>query len=223
MSSLESSKTLALVGSILLILNFIPYGGAALGIIGIILLLVAIKGFADYYKDNDIYQNAFTGVIYYIIAAIAGAVALGSLAFGFATIFLALAGIAIFIVALIIAFIFYLLAAMRLRQTFFSLEQKTGEHNFGTAGRLLWIGAILTILVVGLVIIFVAWIFAALGFFNMKVPAQQYSQQPSGYSPSPPPTATQPTQATRYCPNCGSPVAQDATFCPNCGKPLPST
>jgi hypothetical protein len=88
---------------------------------------------------------------------------------------------------------------MRLRQTFFSLEQKTGEHNFGTPGRLLRIGSILTILVVGLVIIFVAWIFAVLGFFNMKVPAQQYSAPP-GYSPPPPPTATQPTQATRYCP-----------------------
>ena len=219
MSSLESSKTLALVGSILLILNVIPYGGAAFSIIGIILLLVAIKGFADYYRDNEMYRNAFTGVIYYVIAAIAAAIALGSLAFGLATIFFAIVGIAVFIVTLIIAFIFYLLAAMRLRQTFFSLAQKTGEHNFETAGRLLWIGAILTIIFVGLIIIFVAWIFAAIGFFSMKVPGQQY-----GYTPPPPPTASQPsqpTQATRYCPNCGSPVAQDATFCPNCGKQLP--
>ena len=29
------------------------------------------------------------------------------------------------------------------------------------------------------------------------------------------------TQATRYCPNCGPPVDANATFCPHCGKQLP--
>jgi len=209
---------LAGIGSILLIISGIPYGGGALGIIGVILLLMGIKGFANYYRDNEMYQNALTGVIYYIIALIAAAVATTFLAIGFATILFAIVGILVFIGALIIAFIFYLLAAMRLRQTFFSLAQKTGEHNFETAGRLLWIGAILTIIFVGLIIIFVAWIFATIGFFSMKTSGQQ----PYGYTPPPPPTASQATQAARYCPNCGSPVNQDDPFCPHCGKQLPS-
>jgi hypothetical protein len=107
---------------------------------------------------------------------------------------------------------------MYLRKAFATLSQKTGEHSFETAGNLLWIGALLTIVFgIGLILIFIAWIFATIGFFAMKV-----SSQPIGYAPHPPPpvTSTQ-TQATRYCPNCGAPVQPNTTFCPNCGKQLP--
>ena len=76
MSSLESNKNLAGIGAILLILSVVPYAGAVLGIIGVVLLLTAIKGFANYYQDNTMYQNAFTGLIYYIIAVIAAAIAI---------------------------------------------------------------------------------------------------------------------------------------------------
>jgi uncharacterized membrane protein len=223
MSTIESNKTMAMLGSILLVIGtFVPYGGAVVDIIGIILLMIAIKGFSTYYQDPAMYQNALTGIIYYIIAAVAAAVAIGSLALGFASIFLIGIGIVVFIGALVVAFIFYVLAASRLRRTFYDLAQKTGEQSLHTAGTLLWWGAILTIVVVGLVIIFIAWIFAAIGFFSMKTPQQQtYQQQPYSYTP-PPPTAgpTSTAQATRYCPNCGSPVEKDALFCPNCGKQL---
>jgi uncharacterized membrane protein len=217
MSTLESNKTMAMIGSILLILGtFIPFGGAAVEIIGIILLLMAIKGFSTYYQDPGMYQNALTGIIYYVIAAISVAVGFGTLVVSFASIFLIGLGLAILVVALVIAFIFFILAASRLRRTFYDLSQKTGEQSFHTAGTLLWLGAILTIvLFLGLILIFIAWIFAAIGFFSMKTTGQpQYGQQ--AYSPPPPPTA----QATKYCPNCGQPVEPNATYCPHCGKPL---
>ena len=67
MSSLESSKSLAGIGAILLIFSFIP----VVGIIGIILLLIGMKGIADYYKEPSIYQNALWGVIFGIIGIIA--------------------------------------------------------------------------------------------------------------------------------------------------------
>jgi uncharacterized membrane protein len=221
LSTIESNKTMALIGTILLIIGvFVPYGGAVVQIIGIILLMMAIKGFSNYYRDPEMYQNAFTGILYYIIAAIAGAVALGSLALGIASVSTLFViglglGIIVFIVALVIAFIFYLLAASRLRRTFYDLSQKTGEQSLHTAGTLLWIGALLSIILVGWVLIFIAWIFAALGFFNMRVPYQQ----PYGYTQPPP--APAPTQAARYCPHCGAPVDASATFCPNCGQKLP--
>ena len=83
MSSFESNKTTAIIGSILLIIGgFIPYAGAVVEIIGIILFMMAIKGFSTYYQDPSMYQNAFTGIIYYIIAAIAGTVAFSSLGTG---------------------------------------------------------------------------------------------------------------------------------------------
>jgi len=230
MSDVESSKTLAGVGSILLILSIVPYAGVVLGIVGIILFLMGIKGLASYYQNNEIYQDSVTGVIYYIIAVVAAAVAVIALAIGFAT-FGFLAGLGVFFIGLIIAFIFYILAASRLRKTFDLLAQKSGDHSFSTAGTLLWWGAILTIIFVGLILIFIAWIFATIGFFSMKLqPQQQYASQPSSYTPPPtqapaaqptPAPVAQPTQATQYCPNCGAPVKPNTAFCPNCGKPLP--
>ena len=117
-SDVESSKTLAGVGSILLILSIVPYAGVVLGIIGIILLLIGIKGLASYYQNNEIYQNSLTGVIFYIIAVIAAAVAVIALVIGFASIIGFVVGIIVFILALIIAFVFYLLAAMPLKKNF---------------------------------------------------------------------------------------------------------
>jgi uncharacterized membrane protein len=223
MSSIESSKTMAMVGSILLILGVVPYGGWVLGIVGVILLLTGIKGFSNYYQDPEMYQNTLKGMIYYIIALVALGASIIALIVGVFSIFFVLVGLAVFIAGLVIAFVFYILAAKRLRMTFNTLAQKTGEHSFETAGYLLWLGAILTIIFVGAILIFVAWIFATIGFISMKLPGQTSGQPPSGYAPPPPPpAAAQPAQAARFCPNCGAPVQPGATFCPSCGKQLPS-
>jgi uncharacterized membrane protein len=231
MSSLESSKTMALIGTILLIIGgipFVPYVGI-LSLVGIILFMMAIKGFSQYYQDPPMYDNALKGIIYYIIAAISLLVAFALLAgsiFSFMSVVaigLGIIGIIGFFVALLVAFIFYIMAAKRLRITLNDLSQKTGEHSFATAGTLLYWGAILTIVFgLGAILIFISWIFSAISFFSMKTaPTQPTSQQqPYGYTPSPPtPTPTQ--AATRFCPNCGAQVQTGATFCPSCGKPLP--
>ncbi len=237
-TSFEYSKTLAMEGSILLILGLVPYVGWVLGIIGIVLLLRGMKEFANYYQDNEIYQNSLTGVKYYIVALIALAVAGAGFVIGF--VFNGFAvngfpgafgvgnaiGVAIGIAGLIVAFVFYVLAATHLRKTFNTLAQKTGEHSFETAGTLLWVGSILTIIAVGVLLIFIAWIFAVIGFFTMKSPQQQqFASQPHGYTPAPTVTSTtnQPTQVTKFCPNCGAPVSTEATFCSRCGKQLPLT
>ncbi|HMK95273.1 MAG TPA: DUF996 domain-containing protein [Candidatus Limnocylindrales bacterium] len=228
MSNVESSKTLAGVGSILLILSVVPYAGAVLGIIGAVLLLIGLKGLATYYQDNQIYDNALMGVIFLIIALVVVAVAV----FGAILLFIStigfVGGIVILVLGLIVSFVFYLLAAMRLRQTFNTLAQKSGEQSFSTAGTMLWWGAILTIIFVGVILIFIAWIFSTIAFFSMRLqqqpmqPQQPYTAPPQAAGP-PPASATvaQPAQPSRYCPYCGAPVAKDATFCPNCGKQLP--
>ncbi len=225
-TSFQYSKTLAMEGSIFLILGLVPYVGWVLGIIGVVLLLRGMKEFANYYQDNSIYQNSLTGVKFYIIALVALAVA-GA---GFVVAFLPTAGFTISvhsinivglivgIISLIVAFAFYVVAAIHLRQTFNTLAQKSGEHSFATAATLLLIGSILTIIVVGVFLIFVAWIFAVIGFFTMQPP----QRQPYGYTPPPAQPMTQPQQAERYCPNCGSPVTPDATYCFHCGKQLAS-
>jgi uncharacterized membrane protein len=225
-TSFEYGKTLAGEGTILLILGIVPTVGWVLGIIGIILFIRGIRELSNYYGDNEIYQNALTGVKYYIIALIAAAVAIGALVFGimsvpsitditsFGAVGLAL-GIVAFIVGIVIAFVFYILASSHLRRTLNTLAEKSGEHSFATAGTLLYVGSWLTIIVVGLLLIFIAWIFATIGFFSMRS-----KTQPQPYSYTPPPTTAPPQPQQRYCPNCGSPVTADATYCSHCGKPL---
>ena len=215
MSSLESNKNLAGIGSILLLFPFVS-------IVGIILLYLGIKGLSEYYKDESIYRDALRGVIFAVIAlvAIAVAVPLFIISGVFSVFTLGPFGISFglvsFLLLAIIVFIFYVLAALQLRKAFNDLAQKTGEHMFETAGTLLFVGAILTIIFfIGLLLIFVAWIIATIAFFSIKVPTQTYAY-------APPTALTDPrTQPTRYCPNCGAPQEANATFCSHCGKQLP--
>ena len=46
----------------------------------------------------------------------------------------------------------------------------------------------------------------------------QVQTAPAYAAPFPP--ATAPTQANRFCPNCGAPIDANATYCPHCGKQL---
>jgi uncharacterized membrane protein len=221
-SNFESNKNLAGIGSLLLIFPIVD-------IVGIILLYIGMKGLSDHYKEPSIYQEALWGLIYGIIASVAlgaGVILAGTV--GFFT--FGVGAVLTVFAAIVVVFIFYILAAMHFRKAFSTLALKSGENNFNTAGTLLWWGAILTIIFVGLILIFIAWIFATIAFFSMKLqPQQPYASPQPGYTP---PTATsvaqptqapvtQPTQATRYCPNCGAPVAPNTAFCPHCGKQLP--
>lgn len=199
----EYSRTLAAEGAILILLGMIPYVGWILGIIGVVLFLKGMKELSNYYQDERIYQDSWTGVKFYIVALIAAGVAVTALVIGiasatgftFAGDFLFTAGfgagLAAFLGGIVIAFVFFILATSHLKKTFNMLAEKTGEASLTTAGTLLWIGAILTIIGVGLLLILIGWIFATIGLFSMR-PRQHplYNGQQNAYSPPP----TQPEQ-----------------------------
>ena len=186
--SLESGKNLAGIGSIFLVIP-VPF----LSIVGIIMVLIGMKNLSAAYNDESIWKNTLYAVIFGIIGIIASGLTLASLFFGgifsFATIgvgdtsgvFGFLAGLVIF---LVVAFIFYLLEAIFIRRAFDSLANKSGIGLFRTGGLLLLIGAILTIVIVGLFLIFIAWILILVAFF--QIPTNSTSQQPQ--IPPPPPT-----------------------------------
>jgi uncharacterized membrane protein len=198
----EYSRTLAAEGAILILLGMIPYVGWILGIIGVVLFLKGMKELSNYYQDERLYQNSWTGVKFYIVALIAAGVAISAMVIGvwsatgfvFTNDFAATAGFWIglvtFLAGLATAFVFYVLATTHLRRTFNILAEKTGEASLNTAGTLLWIGAILTIIVVGLLLILIGWIFATIGLFSMR-PRQHplYNGQQNAYTPP-----TQPEQ-----------------------------
>ncbi len=178
--SMEQGKSLASVGALLLVIgSFVPF----LGIVGFILLMIGLKNLSDYYKDRGIFSNALYGVLFGIIGAAAAAFILIAVIFGgtflgfsygvsgqdisgiTGNVFAFVGGI---LIALVVAFIFYILMALYLKRSFDSLAHMSGIGLFRTAGLLLLIGAILTIILIGLILIFVAWILLAVAFFSMS-------------------------------------------------------
>jgi uncharacterized membrane protein len=235
--ALDSDKTLGGIGAILIVVGMIiPF----LGIIGIIMVLIAMRGLAEYYGDPSIFKDA----LYALIFGIIGIIVLGSLivsiffvtnissvttTFPTASILpsvgqstgATLSIVGILIAAVIALFIFYLLEAIFMRRAFDKLADKSGEGIFRTAGLLLLIGAVLTIILIGLVLIFVAWILAIVGYFGLKPKAQPTTAPPSSIPPlfaTPPPP--QPAVGRKYCPNCGAENAIDAGYCVKCGNKL---
>ena len=78
---------------------------------------------------------------------------------------------------MVILFIFVVVAALFYRKSLNSLAQKTGVGLFGTTGLILLIGAVLTIIVIGFLLLWVAMILLTVAFFSIKTESAQ--QPPS--------------------------------------------
>jgi len=205
--SLESNKTLGGIGAILLAIPF-------LSLIGIILVLIAMKGMADYYNDDDIFKNALYGFIFGVVGVVALVAVILMFALGFATVnpviapntFFASSVSSLFILASVILYVFSLIGAIFYKKSLDNLSEKSGEQMFTTAGLILLIGA--AIPVIGEILKFIAWILAAVGFFNIKVT----KQIPTQNEPVPE------TKEKRFCTYCGAQLGPETIYCQKCGK-----
>jgi len=221
--SLESNKTLGGVGALLIAIGFFF---PILSLVGIILVLIAMKGLAEYYDEDDIFTNALYGFIFGIIGIVAfiiifvAAIFAGTFTaiftdFGSPSYTLNIAPLVLLILGLVVMFIFFLLQAIFYRKSFTILSEMSGEKIFDTAGLLLLIGAILTIILVGLVLLLVAWILVTVGFFSIKTPT---TQLPAAAPPPAPPAPV--SVEKKFCQYCGTENKIDANFCKKCGKKL---
>mgnify|MGYP001116757410 CR=1 FL=1 len=87
------------------------------------------------------------------------------------------------ILALVVLFIFAFIAVLFFRKSLNLLSAKTGIGMFGTAGLLMLIGAILTIIIVGLILVWVAWILVAVAFFSIRTqPIQPQAPPPTKHA-----------------------------------------
>lgn len=182
---------IAAIGSAVQYLGF-------LGLVGIILLLIGLKGLADFYKEQGIFNNALYSIIIAIVggivavatAAITAVSVLASIGidlgniqdwttFGtalgnyfadfsnFGQLWTIISGV---IVGLVLLFVFLIIAMFFVRKSLTQLSSKSGIGLFGTAGLVMLIGAVLTIIVVGLIVIWIGLILATAAFFMMKEP-----------------------------------------------------
>jgi uncharacterized membrane protein len=179
-SSLSDAKVLGGIGSILVLLTAVPNVGWLLGIVGFVLVLVAVKKISQTVNDKEIYGRMLTAVVLAIAAIAVGAVTIFGVVFRplalgvtLSTLpsaiaagnFLGLAALAIG--GLVAVEVLLVLSAVFVRRSYDSVSDKLGVGMFRTAGLLYLIGAATAIVGVGFLLIFVAEILQAVAFFSI--------------------------------------------------------
>jgi Predicted membrane protein len=66
-TTLSQAKAMGGVGSILVLLSFVPSVGFVLGIVGLVLVLIAVKQISDAVKDREIFNNVLMAVILQVV------------------------------------------------------------------------------------------------------------------------------------------------------------
>jgi uncharacterized membrane protein len=173
------------VGSILVLLSVVPYVGFILGLAGFVMVLLAVKQISEAVKDREIFNNVLMAVILQIVgSAISAFVVIGGLLStfmmaplgspfdGFAgpgmfDVGAALAVLVTLIVGLIVMWVILIVAARSLRKGYDGIATKTGTETFRSVGRWYYYGAWLAIILVGFVLILIAWILQIVAFFSL--------------------------------------------------------
>jgi len=89
------------------------------------------------------------------------------------------------VLALVVLFVFLVVAFFFFRRSLGRLSTKTHVGLFGTAGLLMLIGAVLTIIVIGFLLIWIGWILLTIAFFSIH----ETAATPAQPTPTMPPTA----------------------------------
>lgn len=200
---METEKITGAIGAILIAVGF---SNPILMLAGIVMILVSLRRLADIFKEERIFRDALiglvTGGVGLGVAFVCFLVIVLSLVFSsIVTYGTAEAPITVysplrqlsafllgprpfqillaFVVPLLIVFISLLVEGIFLREAFRLLSAKSGEKLFDTAGTVLLIGSLLTILLVGFIILPIGWIILAIAFFSLRARAQQSPSQVS--------------------------------------------
>lgn len=197
MASFSEAKTLGEVGSILVVLSIIPVIGWLIGLIGFILVLIAVKYISDSLGDVSIFNNMIISVITAIAGLIIGGIFIFGSLFAFARIRLGvipriilgeqvvvptrlLAFLLTIVIGLIALWICFIVSSLFLRKSYRTIGTKLGLGMFSTTAMIYLIGAVTTIAIIGFILLLIAEILQIVAFFSM--PAQPL--------PPPPPTTT---------------------------------
>jgi len=186
------AKTLGGIGAILVLLSFVPTVGAAFGVTGFVLILVAVKYIADDLEDKKIFDNMIIAVFLSIVGIVVGSlILLGTVlsAFGngyFAATYPFTPSTAVttaqwitfgteIALGLFGAWVFFLVSAVYLRRSYSTIGSKLNVGMFRNAGLLYLIGAATTVVGVGFLVLLVAEIMTAVAFFS--IPEHQAAPQ----------------------------------------------
>src|SRR5713226_2222055 len=212
MVSLSQAKTLGGVGAILALLFWAPaHVGIVLLVVGLVLMLFAVKNIADIVGDQAIFSNMMYSVILAIIGPIIATVVLLAAAASFFSAFSGSApgittipsgfwaALGFVILAGVILWVCILVSTVFVKKSYDTIATKLRVDMFRTTGLLFLIGAATLIVLVGFLIPFIAAILQVVAFFSISeqpppppMAPQQTWGPPAPSSPMPPSPA--PTQ-----------------------------
>jgi len=190
MSTLSQAKWFGGVGSILMILSISPLAGPLIGILGFILVLVAVKNISDVLGDASIFRNMLTATILGILGALA--VFLVFVIFfpifsafrfpgGFPHLGIPPSSASRLLVPMVSAlaglaavWLLFIASAVFLRRSFNSMARGLNIGMFSTAGLLYLLGSVLAIVLVGFLILLIGWVLQAVAFFS--IPEQLHGE-----------------------------------------------
>jgi len=192
MASLGQAKSLGGVGAILVLIGgFVGAPGGVLAIVGLILVLIAVKYIADVLAEQTIFNNMLIAVVLSIIGLVALIVIvlsafysfIGFCNFSFMPGTAPPVGFVAFVTSIIIgaviAWVFFLIASIFLKRSYETIGTRLSIGTFHTTGLLYLIGAALSIIGIGLIIVFIAEILQIVAFFSIP------EQMPMGPQPMP--------------------------------------
>jgi len=169
-ASLGQAKTLGGVGSILVLLGAIPIIGWLLATAGFILVLLAVKNASEFVGEPAIFNDMIIAVPLAIVGlAVFGVIVVTAIYSFF--ILSQLGSVSFLIVPLIVGFVvacvFYVVSAIFIRKSYDRIGRRLNVNMFRTTGFLYMIGALLSIIIIGLLIILIAEILQIVSFFSI--------------------------------------------------------
>ncbi len=170
--NISTQKMLGGIGSILILLSWVPGIGIFLSLVGFVLLLISVYQLSNILRKPSIFQKVLIGVILNIagvVIAFAFGLMAGILSFAImrdeAGAILGLgSGV---VIAAIVAYAIIVVSFYFYKQAYEILASATTQNLFKIAGLLLFIGAIAIILFgLGALLIIVGYIVLAVAFFT---------------------------------------------------------
>jgi len=201
MSKLGQAKVLGGIGALLSLLVFIPSVGFFVGLVGLVLVFIAVKYIAEETKNHSIFQNYLMNFIFDIIAlgaVIAIMIAVFGISGGMSWVsamqqqnitdfnsFWASFGTLVggCILALVVAWVLLILGALYLRKSYNSIAEHTKVDLFKTTGLVNFIGAVTLIIIIGIFIILVARILEIVSFFSLPENLPTAAEPPKTVTP----------------------------------------
>lgn len=193
MDDLKDAKIYGEIGSMLSAFGiFIPYAGLLLLIVGLVLEILAINKISHLLNDKEIFKNylistiveivgivsaLFLGIVLVVLVflnAFSAAPTHNMLRYGLGVL------LGVVFVVLLVLWTTFVVSAIFLKKSFDSIASKLNVSLFSTSALLYLIGAALTVLVVGLLVVFIASILKVAAYFSIpETPTQTPSSTQS--------------------------------------------